>query len=121
AFGPRTSPTTTSGSARCSRSHATSTTAGRSDTGEELREDGVELVRPLEAREVAGLEDAQLRRRRRLGRRDERVARPDREEHRRLERGDDLRRVAAVADRLDGGDELVRPLRERQPTREGDR
>src|SRR5947208_1786981 len=52
AFGPRTSPTTRSGSPSRSRSQPASTTAGCSDIGEEVRERRVELVRLLETRQM---------------------------------------------------------------------
>src|SRR5918912_2284245 len=121
AFGPRTSPTTRSGSPRCARSQSTSTTAGRSDTRQELREHGVELVRPLQARQVAGVEGLRLDAKRRLLLRDERIFAARGEENRPFETSDHLPRVAPVADRLHRGGQLVGPLLEGEPTRERDR
>ena len=62
---------------------------------------------------MAGLEDPQLHRRRRLLRTHERIARSDREEDGAFECGHDVRGVEPVADRLDGGDELLGALLQR--------
>src|SRR5207237_5013806 len=88
-------------------SQSTSTTAGRSDTSEKLRQDRVELVRPLDVHEMPGpgdlahVEFVQLRGR------DERIRLADDEPHRLAERAHDAGGVAAIANRLDRSDQPV--------------
>src|SRR5205814_9066779 len=119
ALGPATSPRKRSGAPRCACSQAAWTTGGSSDPAKEALQHARELVRPLEARQVAAtLEDAAvavtggLGVRARVLDRDERVAVADRDQRRRVERGPDAGEVGAVADRLDRRDQVVRLLLE---------
>src|SRR5256884_9636756 len=121
AFGPRTSPTTRSGSPSRSRSQPASTTAGCSDIGEEVRERRVELVRLLETRQMpCPGEDPKApvactrREALRLFRREEEVALADGDEARALERREGLRVVCAVSKRPHCFGQLVPPAAEHQ-------